>query len=86
MPNLPAIIVYMLAKLAFGKNEPEISFYKPLQFEKYNCQFSEETAEIVEYNVSSPITNTNNTLVTTDDHLDNHNIDQQYDEYVYQIQ
>jgi len=89
MPNLPPITVdsrYMLAKLAFGENVPEISFYKPLHFEKYNCQFSEEAAEIVEYNVSSPIKITNNTIVTTDDHLDNHNIDQQSDEYVNEIQ
>lgn len=87
MPNLPAITVdsrYMLAKLAFEENVPEIAFYKPLHLEKNNCQSSEETTEIVEDNVlSSPI---RNTIVETDDHLDNHNIDQQSDEYVNQIQ
>ncbi|CAI6373748.1 unnamed protein product [Macrosiphum euphorbiae] len=87
MPNLPAITVdsrYMLAKLAFEENVPEIEFYKPLHLEKNNCQSSEETTEIVEDNVlSSPM---RNTVVETDDHLDNHNIDQQSDEYVNQIQ
>lgn len=87
MPNLPAITVdsrYMLAKLAFGENVSEIAFYKLLHLEKNNCQSSEETTEIVEDNVlSSPI---RNTIVKTDDHLDNHNIDQQSDEYVNQIQ
>ncbi|XP_028044473.1 uncharacterized protein LOC114253691 [Rhopalosiphum maidis] len=52
MPNLPAITLYMLAKLAFGENVPERSFYKPPHFEKYNCHFSEKAAEIVEYNES----------------------------------
>jgi hypothetical protein len=51
----------MLAKLAFGENVPEISFYKPLHFEKNNGQFTEETAEIVEKNVLlSPITSIKN--------------------------
>lgn len=83
MPNLPAITVdsrYKLAKLAFGENVPEIAFYQPLHLEKNNCQSSEETTEIVEDNVvSSPI---RNTIVENDDH----NIDQQSDEYVNQIQ
>lgn len=87
MPNLAAITVdsrYMLTKLAFGENIPEISFYKPLHFEKNNCHFSEETAEIVENNVLSfPITNT---IVEPDDHQVNDDIDQQSDKYVNQIQ